>query len=85
MLHRHPHVTFTGCTAHMLDLLLEDIGKLDWVKPVIDQARAVVKLIKGTGKTREVYRELNGKALLLPGTEHAPPRLAVIVCTNAVC
>lgn len=64
---RNTHVTFTGCTAHILDLLLEDIGKLDWVKPVINDARAAVKLIKGATKPRELYRELGGMALLLPG------------------
>lgn len=54
----------------MLDLLLEDIGKLDWAKPTIDEGRAAVKFIKGNGKPRELYRELGGKALLLPGQSY---------------
>ncbi|KAL3682809.1 hypothetical protein R1sor_000831 [Riccia sorocarpa] len=29
---RYPHIIFGGCVAHGLDLLMEDIGKLPWVK-----------------------------------------------------
>ncbi len=36
---RFPHITFTPCTPHCLDLLLEDMGKLDWVSSVIVEAR----------------------------------------------
>ncbi len=39
-----PHITFTPCTPHCLDLLLEDIGKLDWVSSVIAEARTALKI-----------------------------------------
>ncbi|KAL3699713.1 hypothetical protein R1sor_017735 [Riccia sorocarpa] len=31
----YPHVIFGDCVAHGLDLFMEDIGKLDWVKSVV--------------------------------------------------
>jgi len=30
-----PHITCGPCTAHCLDLLLEDIAKVDWIKKII--------------------------------------------------
>jgi hypothetical protein len=42
---RFPHITFTPCTLHCLDLLFEDMGKLDWVSSVIAEARTVLKFI----------------------------------------
>ncbi|KAL3681771.1 hypothetical protein R1sor_024727 [Riccia sorocarpa] len=33
---RYPHIIFGGCVAHRLDLLMEDIGKLPWVKEVVN-------------------------------------------------
>jgi hypothetical protein len=31
--------------VHVIDLLLDDIGKLDWVKPVVEEARTITKYI----------------------------------------
>jgi len=38
-------ITWTPCTPHCLDLLLEDVGKLPWVAEVVIEAKAVVKFI----------------------------------------
>jgi len=42
---KYPNVVNSPCSAHCLDLLLEDIGKLHWVGAVIDQWKEVVKFI----------------------------------------
>jgi len=26
---KYPHITYSGCTTHGIDLVLEDIGKID--------------------------------------------------------
>jgi Protein of unknown function (DUF 659) len=31
----YPGIIFSPCTAHCLDLLLEDVGKLAWAAPII--------------------------------------------------
>ncbi|XP_057871822.2 uncharacterized protein LOC131078166 [Cryptomeria japonica] len=42
---RHPTLFWTPCAAHVLDLLLEDIGKLEWVTLVVEDARRITKYI----------------------------------------
>lgn len=64
---KHPHITWTGCGAHCLDLLLEDIGKLPWVASVIQEGKALVKFITNHHKSLALYREHSEKALLKPG------------------
>ena len=41
---KYPGIVSSPCSAHCLDLLLEDIGKLHWVGAVIDQGKEVVKV-----------------------------------------
>ncbi|KAL3679407.1 hypothetical protein R1sor_022363 [Riccia sorocarpa] len=41
---RYPHIIFGGCVAHGLDLLMEDIGKLPWVKEVVNDCRLAQRL-----------------------------------------
>ena len=36
---------WTPCAAHCLDLLLEDMGKLSFIKEAVDMARSVPKFI----------------------------------------
>eukprot|EP00253_Pinus_taeda_P022485 PITA_22485 len=45
LMERHPTLFWTPCAAHCLDLLLEDMGKLSFIKDVVDMARNVPKFI----------------------------------------
>ena len=39
---KYPHISWIGCNAHALDLLLEDIAeKMDWAAEVIGEAKEV--------------------------------------------
>ena len=40
-----PTITFSPCSAHCLDLLLEDIGKLPWASDIIRKGHT--KIISG--------------------------------------
>jgi hypothetical protein len=42
---RYPTLFWTPCVAHCHDLMLEDMGKIDWIKDVIDSARSITKFI----------------------------------------
>ncbi len=64
---RFPHITFTPCTPHCLDLLLEDMGKLDWVSFVIAEARTALKFITNHHKSLALFRSLSKLELLKPG------------------
>ncbi|CAI6012885.1 unnamed protein product [Closterium sp. NIES-65] len=43
----YPHIFFTNCAAHCLDLMLHDIGKIPAVELVLSQVHQVVMMIKG--------------------------------------
>ncbi len=64
---RFPHITFTPCTPHCLDLLLEDMGKLDWVSSVIAEVRTTLKFITNHHKSLALFRSLSKLELLKPG------------------
>ena len=42
---RYPSLYFSPCVAHCIDLMLEGMGKLPWIKEIIDSARSVTKYI----------------------------------------
>lgn len=45
LMERHRTLFWTPCATHCLDLLLEDMGKLSFIKEVVDMARSVPKFI----------------------------------------
>jgi hypothetical protein len=60
-------ITWTPCTPHCLDLLLEDVGKLPWTAEVVAEAKAVVKFITNHHRSRALFREKFVLDLLKPG------------------
>jgi hypothetical protein len=40
LMERHRSLFWTPCAAHCIDLMLEDIAKLSFIKEVIDRARS---------------------------------------------
>jgi hypothetical protein len=53
---RYPHITWQPCVAHVTDLFLEDVGRLDWVQPTIAQGRAVIKFVRNHHFTLSAFR-----------------------------
>eukprot|EP00253_Pinus_taeda_P004556 PITA_04556 len=45
LMERHPTLFWTPCAVHCLDLLLEDMGKLSFIKEAVDMARSIPKFI----------------------------------------
>ena len=34
---RHPSILWTSCVAHCIDLMLKDIGKINWIQDVVEK------------------------------------------------
>ncbi|KAL3679664.1 hypothetical protein R1sor_022620 [Riccia sorocarpa] len=64
----YPHVIFGGCVAHGLDLLMEDIGKLDWVKSVVTECKTFIQFVKNHHMPHAMFLDhfSNGASLLKP-------------------
>jgi hypothetical protein len=60
-------ITWTPCTPHCLDLLLEDVGKLAWAAEVVAEAKAVVKFITNHHRSQALFRGKSALDLLKPG------------------
>eukprot|EP00253_Pinus_taeda_P008141 PITA_08141 len=42
---KHPTIWWSPCAAHCLDLMLEDIGKIEWVKKCVEDAKSITRYI----------------------------------------
>ncbi|XP_039827515.1 uncharacterized protein LOC120689274 [Panicum virgatum] len=66
LMERIPHLFWTPCAAHCLDLLLEDIGKINEFKTCINNARKVSRFIYKHGRLIDQMREKIGGDLVRP-------------------
>ncbi|GBG66941.1 hypothetical protein CBR_g74628 [Chara braunii] len=70
---KYPGIFSVGCTAHALDLALEDMYKcMDWLKAVVDKGNQVGKFFTNVDKIREMYNKIAKAQLKHP----AVPRFA---------
>jgi hypothetical protein len=56
LMERHGTVFWTPCAAHCIDLMVEDVGKIPFVKEVIDLAKSIPKLIYNHGFVLNLMR-----------------------------
>ncbi|CAI7872223.1 unnamed protein product [Closterium sp. NIES-53] len=64
----YPHVVFTNCAAHCLDLMLHDLSNIPAVKRVLGQVHCVVMMVKGSASAVILFHELFSKfSLVRPG------------------
>lgn len=65
---RHPTLFWTPCAARCLDLLLEDISKIDWVRPIVEEAKDITKYIYNHPGVLQLMRDhTKGKELVQSG------------------
>lgn len=70
---KRPHLYWTPCVAHSIDLILEDIGKLPLIKLTIRRGIALVGFIYSHTSTLNLLRHFTNKREL---TRHAITRFA---------
>jgi hypothetical protein len=67
LMDRIPHLFWTPCATHCLDLLLEDIGKIKEFNSCINMAKKVSRFIYKHGRIHNLMREKIGGDLVSPG------------------
>jgi hypothetical protein len=67
LMDRIPHLFWTPCAAHCLDLLLEDIGKIKEFNSCINKAKKVSRFIYKHGRIHNLMREKIGGDLVRSG------------------
>ena len=51
-----PSIVWTPCALHCIDLLMEDIGNLEWVKEILTKALSIVNFINNKVRVLAIYR-----------------------------
>lgn len=68
---KYPHVMWTGCLAHGLNLAMKDFGKLEYVKKVLSQANCITNLVRNSDRLSSTLESLQAPqkplVLLNPG------------------
>eukprot|EP00253_Pinus_taeda_P033448 PITA_33448 len=64
---KHKTIFWTPCATHCIDLMLEDIGKLDWVKNIVDHAKSITKFIYNNSWILSLMRKYTeGRDIIRP-------------------
>ncbi|XP_066391968.1 uncharacterized protein [Miscanthus floridulus] len=66
LMERIPHLFWTPCPAHCLDLLLEDIGKIKEFHTCINMAQKVTRFMYKHGRVLDLMRNKIGEDLVRP-------------------
>jgi hypothetical protein len=65
---KRPHIFWTSCAAHTINLMLQGIGNLARFKKVIDQSKAFTIFVYGHTRTLDCMRHFTeGKEVVRPG------------------
>jgi len=52
-----PHITCSPCAAHCLDLLLEDLSKIEWIKKQFKEGTEIVYFVTSHHKSLAIFRK----------------------------
>ncbi|CAI5990084.1 unnamed protein product [Closterium sp. NIES-64] len=66
-----PHIEYVPCATHVLDLLMEDVGKISWCKDIVDLCGDTITYVRNHHFTRNHLRSKKvkkgkGKQLVKP-------------------
>ncbi|CAI5968686.1 unnamed protein product [Closterium sp. NIES-64] len=80
---QYPHIEHVPCATHVMDLLMEDIGKMDWAKDIVAKAGVIISFVRAHHFTKGYMRSPQvkggkGKQVLKPaGTRFGTQFIAV--------
>ncbi|CAI7821798.1 unnamed protein product [Closterium sp. NIES-53] len=79
----YPHIEHVPCATHVMDLLMEDIGEMDWAKDIVAKAGVIITFVRAHHFTKGYMRSPQvkggkGKQVLKPaGTRFGTQFIAV--------
>jgi hypothetical protein len=84
LIERHPILLWTRCVAYCINLMLEDVGKISFIKEVIDWVRTITKSIYNHAFFLRIMRRfIINRELLHPTiTRFAKNFIYLIICSN---
>ncbi len=67
LMDRHPALFWTPCAAQCIDLMLQDIGKISFVKDIVESSKSITKFIYNHTFVLSLMRKFtNNKELVHP-------------------
>ena len=67
LMERHPNLFWTPCAAHCIDMMLEDIGKILFVRDIVESSKYITKFIYNHAFVLHLMRIFtNNKELVHP-------------------
>eukprot|EP00253_Pinus_taeda_P018628 PITA_18628 len=71
------------CDAHFIDIMLEDIGKVEWVKNIVEHAKCITKYIYNHSWVLNLMRKnTRGKELVRPAITRFATHFFTLQCLN---
>jgi hypothetical protein len=65
LMERYQTLYWTPCATHCIDLMLEDMGKIPWIKEIVESARSVTKYIYNHTYVLTLMRQFTGNKELV--------------------
>ncbi|CAI5986371.1 unnamed protein product [Closterium sp. NIES-64] len=73
-----PHIEHVPCATHVLDLLMEDVGKMGWAKGLVEKGGEMITFVRNHHFTRACMKKVGGKQVLKPaGTRFGTQYIAM--------
>ncbi|CAI5946800.1 unnamed protein product [Closterium sp. NIES-65] len=73
-----PHIEHVPCTTHVLDLMMEDMGKMGWAKGLVEKGGEMITFVRNHHFTRAYMKKVGGKQVLKPaGTRFGTQYIAM--------
>ncbi|CAI7905797.1 unnamed protein product, partial [Closterium sp. NIES-54] len=61
-----PHIEHVPCATHVLDLMMEDVGKMGWAKGLVEKGGMMINFVRNHHFTRAYMKKGGGKQVLKP-------------------
>ena len=76
-------IFWTPCVAHCIHLMLEDIGKVEWVKNTVEHGKCITKYIYNHSRLLSLMRKnTGGKELVRPAITRFATHFLTLQCLN---